>query len=188
MNTVVLVGRLTREVDLRFTQSGIAVGSFTLAVDRQFTNQQGERETDFIRCVMWRKSAENFANFTRKGSLVGVEGRIQTRSYDNQQGERVYITEVVCDNFQLLEPKSVTEQRPRENNTNSFNNNFNNGDSGFDNQFGGFDNQFDNQPRYNGPSRNNSNDNAMDASFDRPSPFHVEGAQDVNISQDDLPF
>ena len=92
MNSVQLVGRLTREVDLRFTSSGTAVGTFTLAVNRSFTNQQGEREADFIRCVIWRKAAENFANFTRKGSLVGVEGRIQVRNYENQQGERVYIT------------------------------------------------------------------------------------------------
>ncbi len=70
-----------------------------MAVNRQFTNSQGEREADFINCVMWRKAAENFANFTRKGSLVGIDGRIQTRSYENQQGQRVYVTEVVADNF-----------------------------------------------------------------------------------------
>ena len=112
MNTVQLVGRLTRDVELRFTSSGTAVGSFTIAVNRNFTNQQGEREADFISCVIWRKAAENLANFTRKGSLIAIDGRLQTRSYDNQQGQRVYVTEVVVNNFDLLESRSVTEQRP----------------------------------------------------------------------------
>lgn len=107
LNRAVLTGRLTRDVDLRYTQSGTAVGSFTLAVDRNFTNQQGEREADFINCVIWRKSAENLANFVHKGSLVGIDGRIQTRNYENQQGQRVYVTEVVVDNFALLEPRSA---------------------------------------------------------------------------------
>ena len=88
MNTVQLVGRLTKDVDLKFTQTGEAVANFTIAVNRNFTNQQGEREADFINCVIWRKSAENLANFTRKGSLIGLDGRLQTRSYDNQQGQR----------------------------------------------------------------------------------------------------
>ena len=114
INNVVLVGRLTKDCDLKYTSSGTAVGTFTLAVNRQFTNQAGEREADFINCVIWRKSAENFANLTRKGSLVGITGRIQTRNYDNQQGQRVYVTEVVADSFTLLEPKQTTEQRPRE--------------------------------------------------------------------------
>lgn len=105
INRTVLVGRLTKDVELKYTQSGQAVASFTLAVNRQFTNAQGEREADFIQCVIWRKAAENFKNFTHKGSLVGVDGRIQTRSYDNQQGQRVYVTEVVVDNFSLLESK-----------------------------------------------------------------------------------
>lgn len=105
LNRVVLVGRLTRDPDLRYTANGAAVGSFTLAVNRQFTNAQGEREADFINCVIWRKSAENFANFTKKGSLVGIDGRLQSRSYENQQGQKVFVTEVVVDNFSLLESK-----------------------------------------------------------------------------------
>ena len=92
INNVVLVGRLTRDPDLRFTPSGVATANFTLAVDRNFTNQQGQRDADFINCVVWRKAAENFANYTHKGSLVGIEGRIQTRNYENQQGHRVYVT------------------------------------------------------------------------------------------------
>ena len=109
INRAVLVGRLTRDIELKYTTSGTAVGTFNLAVNRQFTNKDGEREADFINCVIWRKSAENLANFTHKGSLVGIEGRIQTRNYENQQGNRVYVTEVVVESFALLEPKG-TEQ------------------------------------------------------------------------------
>ena len=114
INNTTLAGRLTKDSDLRYTSDGTAVGTFTLAVNRQFTNQAGEREADFINCVIWRKNAENFANFTRKGSLVGITGRIQTRNYENKEGQRVYVTEVVADNFTLLEPKQTTEQQPRE--------------------------------------------------------------------------
>lgn len=117
INRATLTGRLTRDVELRYTQSGVAAGSFTLAVDRQFTNQNNEREADFINCVIWRKSAENFANFTHKGALVGIDGHIQTRNYDNKQGQRVYVTEVVVDNFALLEPKSSNEVGQGNNNT-----------------------------------------------------------------------
>ena len=111
INRTVLVGRLTQDVELKYTQSGQAVASFTLAVNRQFTNAKGEREADFIQCVIWRKSAENFNKFTHKGSLVGIDGRIQTRSYDNQQGQRVYVTEVVVDNFALLDSKGGSQTK-----------------------------------------------------------------------------
>ena len=111
LNRAVLVGRLTKELELKYTQSGTAVASFNLAVNRQFTNQQGEREADFISCVIWRKGAENLANFTRKGSLIGIDGRIQTRNYENQQGQRVYITEVVVEDFALLEPKGTNQKQ-----------------------------------------------------------------------------
>jgi len=103
INNVVVVGRLTRAVDLRYTSNGTAYASFTLATDRDFKNQNGGKETDFINCVMWRKPAENLANYTKKGSLIGVEGRIQTRNYDNQQGQRVYVTEVLAEKFSFLE-------------------------------------------------------------------------------------
>ncbi len=105
INNVVLIGRLTRDVELRYTPSNIAVATFNLAVNRNFKNQDGEREADFINCVMWQKSAENLANWTRKGMLIGITGRIQTRSYENQQGQRVYVTEVVADSFQVLEKR-----------------------------------------------------------------------------------
>ena len=105
INNVVLIGRLTRDVELRYTPSNIAVATFNLAVNRNFKNQDGEREADFINCVMWQKSAENLVNWTRKGMLIGITGRIQTRSYENQQGQRVYVTEVVADSFQVLEKR-----------------------------------------------------------------------------------
>ncbi|MES5423305.1 single-stranded DNA-binding protein [Lacticaseibacillus paracasei] len=113
LNSVSLTGRLTRDVDLRYTQSGTAAGSFTLAVDRKFKSKNGERETDFISCVIWRKSAENFANFTKKGSLVGVEGHIQTRTYDNAQGQKVFVTEVIVENFALLESRQTSQNSPK---------------------------------------------------------------------------
>ena len=111
INNVCLVGRLTRPVDLRYTSNGTAFGSFSLAIDRTYKNQAGEKETDFINCVIWRKPAVNLSNFTKKGSLLGVEGRLQTRNYENHEGKKVYITEVLVENFSLLEPKAVTESR-----------------------------------------------------------------------------
>lgn len=112
INRVVLVGRLTKDPDLRYTPNGIPVASFTLAVNRTFTNQQGEREADFIPCIVWRRQAENVANYLKKGSLAGVDGRIQTRSYEAQDGRRVYVTEVVADNVQFLEPRSASRSEP----------------------------------------------------------------------------
>lgn len=120
INNVVLVGRLTKDPDLRYTASGTGVATFTLAVNRNFTNQDGNRDADFINCVIWRKSAETLANYAKKGTLLGVTGRIQTRSYENQQGQRVYVTEVVAENFQLLESRSTNEQR-KNNDMNNFN-------------------------------------------------------------------
>ncbi|HFI0812437.1 TPA: single-stranded DNA-binding protein [Streptococcus suis] len=105
INNVVLVGRMTRVAELRYTPSNQAVATFTLAVNRNFKNQDGEREADFINVVIWRQQAENLANWVKKGALIGVTGRIQTRSYDNQQGQRVYVTEVVAESFQLLESR-----------------------------------------------------------------------------------
>lgn len=111
INNVVLVGRLTRDPELRHTPQNQAVATFGLAVNRQFKNANGEREADFINCVIWRQQAENLANFAKKGALIGITGRIQTRNYENQQGQKVYVTEVVADNFQMLESnKSQGEQ------------------------------------------------------------------------------
>ena len=110
LNRVVLVGRLTKDPDLRFTPNGVAVANFTIAVNRPFSNQQGNKEADFINCVIWRKQAENLANYMKKGSMIGVDGRIQTRSFDGQDGKKVFITEVVADNVQFLDSKGQTSQ------------------------------------------------------------------------------
>ena len=106
MNVVSLIGRLVKDLDLRYTQSGKAVATGTLAVNRRFKNASGENEADFIQIQIWDKSAENLASFTRKGSQVGVNGRIQTMNYENKEGARVYVTEIVVENFTLLEKKS----------------------------------------------------------------------------------
>lgn len=163
LNRVVLTGRLTRDPELRYTGSGTAVCSFTVAVDRQFRNQNGDRDADFISCVIWRKSAENFANFTHKGSLVGIDGRLSTRNYENNQGQRVYVTEVTVDNFALLEPRSNNQgnnggfnNNQNFSQNNAFNNNNNNG--------GNFGNQTPSQPAANNNQPVFSQDNQVDLS------------------------
>ena len=105
MNKVVLIGRLTKDPELRYTSSNVPAASFTLAVNRTFQNQNGVREADFINIVMWRKQAETAKKYLSKGSLIAVEGRIQTRNYDGADGKKVYVTEVVADNFEFLESK-----------------------------------------------------------------------------------
>ena len=164
INNVVLVGRLARAVDLRYTPNGTAYANFSIAIERRYQNQNGERETDFINCVMWRKAAENFANFTRKGSLVGIEGRVQTRSYDNPNGQKVYVTEVLAENFSFLESRNVTEQRPA--------------------------NEQSAQGRFQQNQTNNFNQfNTPTSSFGggMSDPFLSNG-ETINISDDDLPF
>lgn len=161
-----LVGRLTKDVELRYTANGTAVGSFTVALDRPFTNQNGEKDTDFINCVVWRKTAETMANFTRKGSLVGVQGRIQTRNYTNQSGQKVYVTEVVCENFSMLESKAVTDRRIQES-------------DGGNTSTGGY-----NQSQQ--KSYNQAPNNQSFSSFNQD-PFEKSG-DPIDISDDDLPF
>lgn len=160
INNTVLVGRLTKDPDLRYTANETAVVSFTLAVNRNFKNQSGEREADFINCVIWRKPAETMAKYAKKGSLIGVTGRIQTRSYDNQQGQRVYVTEVVAENFQLLESK----------NGNSSQNTRNTGVS---------NNQTNNY------TRNNQTASQMNLGVNQTNDF---GATTIDINDGDLPF
>jgi single-strand DNA-binding protein len=162
INRVILVGRLTKDPELRYTPSGVAVANFTIAVNRAFTNQQGEREADFINVVVWRRAAENTANFVGKGSLVGVDGRLQTRSYDNNEGRRVYITEVVAESVQFLEPKGA--KNPNAPSTNN--------------------NNFTQQPG--GPSRGANQDFGNPFEEDN-NPFAGDG-KPIDISDDDLPF
>jgi len=114
INRTVLVGRLTKDPELRYTSGNIAFARFTLAVNRTFAGPNGEREADFIQCIIWRKQAENLARFVRKGSLVGVEGRIQTGSYDDKEGVRKFTTDVVCDSVQFLEPKGSDNSASRD--------------------------------------------------------------------------
>jgi single-strand DNA-binding protein len=108
INQVTLVGRLTKDPDLRITQEGISVTNVTVAVNRPFRNQQGEIGADFVQCTLWKRTAENTAQYCRKGSLVGITGRIQTRYYDNQEGKRVYVTEVVAETVKFLDSKRST--------------------------------------------------------------------------------
>lgn len=105
LNRVVLIGRLTRDPELRFTQSGIAVASFTLAVDRNFKSASGERETDFIDIVVWRQQAEHCANYLSKGKLAAVDGSLRIRSYETQDGQKRKAAEVVADNVRFLSPR-----------------------------------------------------------------------------------
>ena len=121
MNKVILMGRLTRDPELRTIATGNATTSFTIAVNRNFTNQNGEREADFINCVAWRKQAENIAKYCTKGSQVAVEGRIQTRSYDAQDGTKRYVTEVIADNVTFLSSRAGGSQIPESSsNTSSY--------------------------------------------------------------------
>ncbi|SDQ26730.1 MULTISPECIES: single-stranded DNA-binding protein [Streptococcus] len=167
INNVVLVGRMTRDAELRYTPSNQAVATFTLAVNRNFKNQNGEREADFINCVIWRQQAENLANWAKKGTLVGVTGRIQTRNYENQQGQRVYVTEVVADNFQILESRATREGQSG----GSYNGGFNNNSSFGGASNGGFSSQ---------PSQQTPNFGRDESPFGNSNP--------MDISDDDLPF
>lgn len=150
MNVFSATGRLTQDVDLRYTTSGTATGTFTLAVNRNFKTKEGGYEADFIRCVIWRKSAENLANLTHKGSQIGITGRVQTRNYENQQGQRVYVTEVIVDEFYLLDSRSEPA----------------------------------NSSQAQGP--NNQGNYATNVQNQSQAPFM--GGQEVDITDDDLPF
>ena len=180
INNVVLVGRLTRDAELRYTQSNIAVATFTLAVNRPFKNEAGERDADFINCVIWRLSAENLANWAKKGSLIGITGVIQTRSYDNQQGQRVYVTEVVASNFQLLESRNS-----QQNNQGHQDNHGGYQQQGYSNQGGSFQNgnSYGQQGSFlGGDTTNPVPDFTRDNNpFGRPT-------NPLDISDDDLPF
>jgi single-strand DNA-binding protein len=169
MNRVVLVGRLTKDPELRYTPSGVAIATFTLAVNRAFTNQQGEREADFINCVVWRKPAENVANFLKKGSLAGVDGRVQTRNYEGQDGKRVYVTEVLAESVQFLEPRNA-----------------NNSERGGYSQGGQEGSPYGQEQRN---QNQNQNQNQRNQGYTRvdEDPFANDG-QPIDISDDDLPF
>ncbi|MDN6161378.1 MAG: single-stranded DNA-binding protein [Atopostipes sp.] len=177
INNTTLVGRLTKNPELKYTGSGIAVTNFTLAVERNFTNAQGERETDFINCVAWRGTAETLSNFAVQGSLIGVTGSIQTRNYENNEGRTIYVTEVLTDNFQMLEPKSVTDNRRNQAGGNQSSNNYDKSQANYSKS---------NQSQKSNKNKSNENPFA-DINFDNENPF--ESNDDVtDISDDDLPF
>ncbi|GEK31239.1 single-stranded DNA-binding protein 1 [Kurthia zopfii] len=179
INRVVLVGRLTKDPELRYTPSGVAVARFTLAVNRTFSNQQGEKQADFINIVVWRKQAENTANFLRKGSLAGVEGRIQTGSYDGQDGKKVYTTEVVADSVQFLEPRNANAGGGAQQ-SNSFNNQ--------QPSYGGGNQSYDQGSQQNNYQQNQSPNQQNYTRVDQD-PFAAPNAQGkVDVSDDDLPF
>lgn len=115
INSVNLTGRLTRDPELRVSQSDIAIGNFTLAVNRNFTDRNGERQADFINCVAFKKTAELLKQYVSKGSQIGVTGRLQSRSYENKEGQRVYVTEVVVENLVFLDTKSDNSQQSTNN-------------------------------------------------------------------------
>lgn len=160
INRVVLVGRLTRDPDLRYTPQGTAVCNFTIATNRPFKNAQGEQEADFINCVVWRAPAENLANYMKKGSQIGVDGRLQSRAYEGDDNKMVFVTEVVADSVQFLETKR------------SQSNGGGQSSSGGTNTSGG---QQSNQSAGDSPYNHMPNDNQ-----DKGGP--------LDISDDDLPF
>ncbi|OZS79459.1 single-stranded DNA-binding protein [Tetzosporium hominis] len=168
INRVVLVGRLTKDPELRYTPNGVAVCRFTLAVNRTFSNQSGEREADFINVLVWRKQAENSANFLKKGSLAGIEGRIQTGSYEGQDGKRVYTTEVVADSVQFLEPRNSRSDSGNETSTPS------DGQQKPQNQQNSYSRRDDGKHRP-------ENDTRID-----DDPFAGNGP--IEVTDDDLPF
>jgi single-strand DNA-binding protein len=172
INRVVLVGRLTKDPELKYTQTGIAVTRFTLAVNRAFQNASGEREADFISCVAWRKQAENVANFLKKGSLAGVDGRIQTGSFEGQDGKRVYTTEVVADSTQFLEPRNASSENRS-------------GAGGASYQ----GSQQSEQPSYQDrqPNQQYQQPNQQNYTRTDDDPFSTGGGP-IEVSDDDLPF
>ncbi|MFC0232721.1 single-stranded DNA-binding protein [Vagococcus entomophilus] len=129
INNVILQGRLTKEIDLKYTQSGKAVASFTIAVNRNYTNANGANDADFIQIVFWNKQAETMANHFSKGDEVLIAGSIQTRNYENQQGQRVYITEIVGKEFSFTSGKKRQENTSQNINQNTSSNNHNYQDS-----------------------------------------------------------
>jgi single-strand DNA-binding protein len=160
LNRVILIGRLTRDPELRYTPAGVAVTQFTLAVDRPFTSGGSkEREADFINIVTWRQLAETCANYLRKGRLTAVEGRIQVRNYDNNEGKRVYVTEVIADNVRFLESSNSGGNREEGGSSNA--NASYGGGSGSGNRGGG--------------------------SREQQDPF-IDDGKPIDISDDDLPF
>ena len=161
MNKVFLIGRLTRDPELRYTGNNTAVASFSIAVNRNFTNANGEREADFINCVVWDKQAENLVKYQKKGNQIAVDGRIQTRNYEDKDGKRVYVTEILANNISFLDSKG----------TNTSSNDFN---------------SLPEPPREDSVSSSSNMNNMETVSVDKD-PFEAFG-DSIEISDNDLPF
>lgn len=203
MNQVSLVGRLTKDPDLRYTPTGVAVAHVTLACKRTFKNSNGEFESDFIRVVIWRNQAENTSNYMKTGDILGVTGRIQTGSYEGQDGKRVYTTDVVADDVRFIH--SISRQggnqgnqggnqggRNNQGNQGNYNNqgnqgNYNNQGNNNNNQ-GNNNNNQGNQGDYNNYTRVDEDPFAVGNQTGGRDPFASNGPQTVEISDDDLPF
>ncbi len=171
MNKVVLIGRITKDPELRTTPTGVPVVQFSIAVNRTYQNQNGERQADFISCVAWRNQAENLAKFIRKGGLIAVDGSIQTRQYDDQSGARRFVTEVICNQITFLESKKqdggygdLSQITPPQQNSYR-NNNYN----------------------QNSYQQNNYSSNNMNNQLEDKNPFE-DINRDFDITNDDLPF
>lgn len=161
MNKAILIGRLTRDPELRTTPTGRNVCQFSIAVNRNFTNANGEREADFINCVVWDKQAENLVKYQKKGNQIAVDGRIQTRNYEDKDGKRVYVTEILANNISFLDSKG----------TNTSSNDFN---------------SLPEPPREDSVSSSSNMNNMETVSVDKD-PFEAFG-DSIEISDNDLPF
>lgn len=174
INRVILVGRITKDPEIRYLQNGTATVSFTIACDRQYVAQNGERGADFINCVAWRQTAEFISRYIKKGYMMSVEGRIQTRQYQDQQGQTRYVTEVLAEQVQNLTPRDPN-QAPQHsfNNQQNYNQGFNN--QGYNNQ--GYNNQYQAPTRPQYPTKPQA-----------PAEPSQDQVLDLNVADDDLPF
>lgn len=176
INHIVLSGRLTKEPEFRTLPNGTNVTSFTLAVQRNFKNNNGEYDADFLNCVIFGNKAENFAQYVAKGNIVNVAGRVQSRSYENQNGQRVFVTEVVCNDYQLL---------PQSNNTGSNNSqNFNNGNN---QQYNNYQNSQNAQKGQKQPNDWQQKQQQNNFNNQQSNPF-ANGNDPLDINNEDLPF
>ena len=185
LNRVILIGRLTRDPELRYTPAGVAVTQFTLAVDRPFSGGEGrEREADFIPVVTWRQLAETCANYLRKGRLTAVEGRIQVRNYENNEGKRVYVTEVIADNVRFLESNREGGGQREEGGGYGGSGNGGNGSNSGGYGGGGGNSSYGGSGSGNGGGYGSNRTNQSRNDND---PFKDDG-RPIDISEDDLPF
>ena len=187
MNKVILIGRLTKDPELRRTPNDIPVCQFVLAVNRNFQGANGERQADFITCIAWRNQAENLSRYIRKGGLVAVDGMLQTRSYDDPNGVRRFVTEVVCNQINFLEPKKDNGYADF-NQTQPTNQNYGNFNGGYGQNNGYNQNNQYRQNNYQSPFEKSYNEFSQVENEKNSSPFEEMNNNDFDVSDDDLPF